>query len=358
MISSFEAKNFRAFREASLTGLKTINILVGRSASGKTALLEGMRLALAGTPQVAWQMNAMRGVPVVYALNPSKIQFETMWDTLFYDFRVSIPIELGAIDSFGKKATVKIYFDQEHPVTPIIPDQFGYPAGAPNTIIPIVFERLSFSGETSTLVGSIHTQQQGQLYLQQGPELGVSADFYPAAWQTNAQQIATWYSQLSVGQHVADIMKVVKSHFTEILDIATEAPFGPASLYATIEHKSKKLPLALLSSGINKFVAILLAIRTYKDGVIIIDEIENGIWYKMFPTFWQAIHGFASENNTQVFASTHSLECLKALAPVIDEHPGDFTLIQLAQERGQGVARLASGKDAAAAIESDIELRR
>jgi AAA15 family ATPase/GTPase len=201
-------------------------------------------------------------------------------------------------------------------------------------------------------------QSHGQLNLQQGPELGVSTDFYPSTWQLIAQQIAGWYSQLNIDNNAADIVAVIRKHFHQIVNISTESPFGVASLYATIEHKAKKIPLSLVSSGINKFIALLLAIRTFKDGVILIDEIENGVWYKILPSFWEAIHKFASANNTQLFASTHSLECLQAVAPIIDKHPKDFTLIQMSQEKGESVARLAAGADAAAAIESDIELRK
>jgi hypothetical protein len=64
MINSLEVKNFRAFRDLQLDDLTPVNIVVGRSASGKTALLEAIRLALGATPQVAWNLNAWRGVLV------------------------------------------------------------------------------------------------------------------------------------------------------------------------------------------------------------------------------------------------------------------------------------------------------
>lgn len=61
MIQSFEAIRFRAFEHLAIGGLRPVNIIVGRSAAGKTALLEGIRLALGATPQVALGLNAMRG---------------------------------------------------------------------------------------------------------------------------------------------------------------------------------------------------------------------------------------------------------------------------------------------------------
>ena len=66
MIKSFEVQNFRGFVDLKLDNLPTMNVIVGRSASGKTALLEALRLALGATPQVAWKLNALRGIYVEY----------------------------------------------------------------------------------------------------------------------------------------------------------------------------------------------------------------------------------------------------------------------------------------------------
>ena len=62
MLKSFEVENFRGFKSLTLSDLKTVNILVGRSAAGKTTLLEAIRLALGATPQVAWNLAATRGL--------------------------------------------------------------------------------------------------------------------------------------------------------------------------------------------------------------------------------------------------------------------------------------------------------
>jgi AAA domain len=53
MIDSIELRNFRSFKELALSGFRTVNILVGQSASGKTAFLEAVRLALGATPRHA-----------------------------------------------------------------------------------------------------------------------------------------------------------------------------------------------------------------------------------------------------------------------------------------------------------------
>ena len=48
--------------------------------------------------------------------------------------------------------------------------------------------------------------------------------------------------------------------------------------------------------------------------MVTIDEIENGFHYSAMEVLWQAVFNAAKEFNVQVFASTHSYECVKAFS--------------------------------------------
>jgi len=119
MITSFEVANFRSFKSLRLKGLQPINILVGKSAAGKTSLLEAIKMALGGTPNVAWALNAFRGIPVAIAFNPTREQFESLFSPLFPNFDIGKTISFKVTDSTERTATVEIKFDPERPVTPV-----------------------------------------------------------------------------------------------------------------------------------------------------------------------------------------------------------------------------------------------
>lgn len=58
---------------------------------------------------------------------------------------------------------------------------------------------------------------------------------------------------------------------------------------------------------------------------MLIDEIENGIHYSSQQDFWEVIFGLAEEFNVQLFATTHSLEMIKAFQAVTKKRSaGDF----------------------------------
>jgi AAA domain, putative AbiEii toxin, Type IV TA system len=352
MITSFEARWFRPFEHIEVNDLRGLNILVGRSASGKTALLEGIRLALAGTPHVAANLNAARGLWFIQQ-NPSREQFESIWAPLFFAFDTKGKIELRVTDAKGSLAAVSISFDGAASPGPALPLPPTNPV-ITTSIVPIVFRRQPFVGEETVLVGRL--DQGGNLQLDQGAELA-KAELFSGA-QVTPVNVASWFSQLSIANDDADIIQEVSRNFPEIESLSVQAPLPFPSIYATLAHQSRKVPISLISSGLNKFLSLLVLIQTFRDGVVLIDEIENGIYFEMFPDLWQVLHRFAMQNRTQLFLSTHSLECIRGAAATMEKFGDDFSLLQIVRENGRSKAYRSAGNDVLAAIETGIELRR
>ena len=104
-------------------------------------------------------------------------------------------------------------------------------------------------------------------------------------------------------------------------------------------------------------MTILLHIAHSQGTSTFIDEIENGVHHSRHPRLWEQLLTFADEYDTQIFAATHSWEYLQAGAPLIEKFPDDFTLLQVYQEDGISDVTVIPGKNAGAAIASDLEVR-
>jgi AAA15 family ATPase/GTPase len=91
--------------------------------------------------------------------------------------------------------------------------------------------------------------------------------------------------------------------------------------------------------------------------VVLVDEIENGLYYKTMTKVWNTLFNFAEVNNTQLFASTHSLESLKALLPVLKGNEDKFSLIRTRYEDGVTTAKQIEGKYFESALEEGLEVR-
>jgi AAA15 family ATPase/GTPase len=107
----------------------------------------------------------------------------------------------------------------------------------------------------------------------------------------------------------------------------------------------------------NKLVSMLLGITAQPNGIVLIDELENGFYYKHLGTIWRALHSFAVQYNCQLFVSSHSAECLEAVAEIAQETPDDFCMLR-AIHSGEGTTvRRFDGRRFAQAILDDVEVR-
>ncbi|RUM71319.1 MAG: hypothetical protein DSZ07_00690, partial [Sulfurovum sp.] len=68
--------------------------------------------------------------------------------------------------------------------------------------------------------------------------------------------------------------------------------------------------------GVRHLISIITSIYKAENGYLFIDEIDNGIHYTMFDELWKVIIEVSKKLNVQVFATTHSKECIESYARV------------------------------------------
>lgn len=120
----------------------------------------------------------------------------------------------------------------------------------------------------------------------------------------------------------------------------------------------KPVPLSSFGHGMKRFFNIILAIACAKNGVLLIDEIENGIHYSVLGEVWTLIFELAKLNNCQIIATTHSWELASYVTSQPEENQKLFSFVN--------IARLKNGELSSAtydyqkfnyAMNQDIEVR-
>ena len=85
-----------------------------------------------------------------------------------------------------------------------------------------------------------------------------------------------------------------------------------------------------MGDGFKRIFYIILKMLSLKGKRILIDEIEIGIHHTKIKDFWVNIFKIAKELDVQVFATTHSDECIEAFVEASNEiNHDDIRLIQL-----------------------------
>ena len=81
----------------------------------------------------------------------------------------------------------------------------------------------------------------------------------------------------------------------------------------------QRLPINMAGDGLRKMLLIIVSIFRCRNGVLLIDEIDNGFHFTAMGVLWKAILSAARDNNVQLFASTHNLDSIKGLSYILEQ---------------------------------------
>jgi hypothetical protein len=349
MIESLQISNFRGFERLELRGLRRINIIVGENSSGKTAFLESVFLAGGGSPEIALRLQAQRGLGQPFQITLDRTSYESLWKYLFHGFDQKEVISIQLVGSPANTRSVTVAYSEQ--------DSLTLPLGKAGLdspfIVPVTFEWKDSSGDVYRAQPKI--TGQGLTIAGTGETMPIF--LFSSAVSLNAGEIASRFSELDTQGKSGAVVAGLKEIFPYLEGASIQVISGVPTLHATLSYSDLKVPLGLLSGGINKLVGILLTLASRPQGVVLIDEIENGFYYQLVPSIWSALLSSCKKHNTQIFASTHSEECLRALLKSIGENEEEFALIRTERKNGRCAARVLGGRQLHSAIEQNIEVR-
>jgi AAA15 family ATPase/GTPase len=142
---------------------------------------------------------------------------------------------------------------------------------------------------------------------------------YAAQVHNSIEQAANLYSSLRMSRQAEKFRKVFFSIFDGITDISVETVGGTYTILADVPWAKHLLPLPALSGGTTRAASILLALTARENAVVLVDEIESGIFHARQAPFARALLEMIREYPSQLIMTTHSEEWLeKFLAEASD----------------------------------------
>jgi hypothetical protein len=354
MIETVELRNFRSFGKADLKDCARINIVVGDNGSGKTALLEGIFLAAGPSPEIALRTRSWRGYdPERLRGTPDQVD-KALWADLFHKFDWKKSASVSLRGSGDHNRSVKITYS-DRKLALIAPNRKQRRAGVtPDEKPPIEF-RWTVPGKNDVVINP--RILDGQVQLPPISETLVVASFFAANRTYSSLETAQRFSDLRQTFEDEKFANLFKEQFKNVLDLSIGVSAGTPMLFGHISDLPERIPIGLASGGMNKLAAILVGLAAQPGGVILVDEIESGFYHKRLANVWESIRRLAVEYDSQVFASTHSAECLEAAAEIAEHYPKEFSVIRPVMEKGETKLRHFSGDNFINALSENIEIR-
>ena len=355
MLKSIKIKNMRLFESLEIDEFRKFNLVVGGANSGKTSLLESIFLLLGSTnPLLAVKVNSFRDLHGM------------AWSTLFRDLDTQRRIYIS-----GVLLSKQCQESRELELTPSLASKIAaeranglgeadsreeHPSRRPSvegvkyhcTLTSEGAESKSYDLEVSEGVAGEPKWTQPTGYKENIP--GV----FLCAYNIRGS-IEERFGQLVVNKEVDEVLEVIQSLDPRIkgLHLAGDQLWCDVNLPVLV-------PVKLWGGGLHNVLAIMLALHYAKGGVLLIDEIENGLHYSGMGLLWRAIREAARKFDVQVIATTHSYECVQAFSGTSKEElalQDDFALFRLERDGRQTVPVPINMDALETAIESNWEVR-
>lgn len=306
-LDSLKIQNFRLFEDIEVKKLGHVNLIVGKNNSGKSTVLEALALLASGfEPETVNRLTKNREVNR-HVSNNEKIKD---YSSLSFKYLFNI----ASLKNKEPKVTI----------------------GNDNLYISFKYGDL-FSADKEEGVYDFHIaglNYDERLVVSSNFELNhldVSNSFfefktYPILnfqyVDTNPVDIITLAGEwddiiLTEAEDLA--LQMLRLIEPQIIDLAFINQDNQRTPFVRLKDISERTPLHNMGDGIFRLLQIILKVLQARDGFLLIDEFENGLHYSVQPEVWRLIFELSQRYNIQVFATTHSWDCIESFAKVAKE---------------------------------------
>lgn len=118
------------------------------------------------------------------------------------------------------------------------------------------------------------------------------------------------------------------------------------------------LPFTQLGQAFARTLQVYCEIFAERPNILLVDEIENGLYYEGLEDYWRGLMAVLEDQDVQLFATTHSRECMEAAHRASGSLEGDPLRFLRLDRRIDDPARIVATTFGKAEMETAIEFNR
>ena len=363
MFSEIRLTSFRGFESYALKDLARVNLLVGKNNCGKTSVIEATNLLVAnGNLLVLEDLAVMRGQRRIRYLDRPFRGIEIVdISPLFTGHGVPLGAEIVVASNQSSlslqilpNSEVDEYLYGDSDIRRMISEGDEPPAIG----LKVVTEEAEDSipvfplSEAGSLVYSNRLRRRSQW-----PPLCRSRFLTPTSLQP--REMRTMWDRALRDGHEAGVIRALQFLQSDIESVhfLTGDQSAPDVLVG-MSGGGRKLPMTSFGDGMRRLLALSLSLIDAANGVLLVDEIDTGLHWTVMGDMWRLVVDTARKSSVQVFATTHSLDCIRGLASLVESCPdlaSDVSIHKI--ERLLDKAVRFDATDIRAAVEHNIEVR-
>lgn len=291
---------------------------------------------------------------------------DTWWRPVFNNYDLSIPIEIELIESSSRSIKFRVTHDPQFTAYNINqpsdkkivrPESGSTSISAPVQALKII----AFNGNKKIQESCLITQAQGFSFQVNHAEGATTPGIYLSSGTRNSpREDAGRFSMLDIENKIDPILKVVQLIEPRVTALSVVALGEMTEIHATVTGFPRKIPISLMGDGVGRILSITLSLFSCPGGIVLIDEIENGIHHSKLDKFWEIIAQASKEAKCQIIATTHNYECLLAAASSTQKvERSCFAYVRLDRKKDSDQINVVhySGEELSEALSSEFEVR-
>ena len=349
MLERLRVRNFRGLNDVTVDKLSHINLVTGRNNAGKTTLIEAVLLLVgAANARMAFSPHVIRGFRQGM---PPRWVADTYWKPLFSRLDTNRVPEISGVHSAVGDMTLKIQWER------LSKEAFSRD-GIKEVLATGSSEKrsLRFVYEDPR-VGKIESEahettdkidvDQTDNYVPFNVEV-----LQPGGGNVNEDAVALGQLRMQKrGELILDALRVVEPRLEGIEDNSSSG----APMVCVDVGLPELVPLPVMGAGMTHVARIVLAAATAAGGIVLVDEIENGLHHSVLQDVWKVIAKSVAQFDVQIIATTHSFECVEAAHEALG--PDGFSLHRLEVVDGENRCVTLSPTALSGAIRHNLEMR-
>jgi predicted ATPase len=353
-MENFVINGFRGFRELSLDRLGNVNLIVGKNNVGKTSLLEALYL-YGSKPRgrVLAELLIRRGE--IARRPPARSHKDDSGAGLTQE-------QLTRILSIHHAGAMRMFTTTLGPSDgPSFSIQFGWWDG--DTLIPADPQDEAHWGEKGrpawimrsgeALDRLTYLDELDQYYRYFRPRISGTMMLDSAG---TTSDMAMGFEDLKRSGHEYLILESLRIIMPDIQEVFTAG--DRRTVWVRTTRYAESVPLQRLGEGMTRVFAMAVAVVQARRRFLLIDEVDNGLHYTVIPKVWSFLMQAAEKFGVQVFATTHSWDCIQGYQWAVQQHPAtEAYVIRLDDMNGHVKATTFDRFELGTVVREQIEVR-
>ena len=365
-LSSLSIKGFRGIADLAIPQLGRVTLIAGKNDTGKTSILEGVRLLAEGaTLGIIREILQSREENAAGVSNDEESSGSRNFlvSALFHGFpRLSETSESIVISSNDNSHQMQMRINwfleriDEDGNLRLHPDEVD-PSEELDSIPALVV--------TTENRKRIHPIDRIDRFISRRmsssyDSTGMSSLFVSSFGTDRTEMLGLLWDSISLTEREPYVIEALQIIDPKISAVSMVAEGSRQSRVAVVrsDNFTHRVRLRSFGDGMNRLFGIILSLVNIRGGILLIDEFENGMHHTVQVDVWRMIFRLAHELNVQVLATTHSWDCIAGFAKAAAEEKGVDGLLVRIDRLGDRVRPVEYGEeDLQVVTQQQIEVR-